>query len=131
MPWFINNDTHRIVWYDREYNTDYMDGLVDKVNDEEECYLIVNNEVVEQGPLIALVDLLKDGAYVIPVEYYEEGIIIEDVTDESEGVPTETEPPSRDEVYYDDDDTTAPYKLASASESPVYVFKSPKQKYGI
>jgi hypothetical protein len=131
MPWFIDNDTHHIVWYDKKYNTDYMDGLVDTIDDNEECYLIVNNEIKEQGPLVGVVDLLEDGAYVIPVEYYEEGVIIEDVTDESEGVPIEPDPPSTDEVYYDDDDTTYPYKLASSSESPVYKFKSPKEKFGI
>ena len=133
MPWFLNTDTYRVVWYDKQYNTDYMDGIVDTIDDNEECYLIVNNEIAEQGPLVALVDSLgeNDSACVIPIEYYEEGIIVEDVTDESEGVPIESDPQKTDDVYYDDDDTTYPYKLDSASESPVYIFKSPSKKYGI
>lgn len=131
MPWFINNDTHRVVWNDKKYNTDYMDGIIDPIDDSTECYLVVNNEVSEQGPVIDLWDILEDGnGYIIPIEFYEEGVIEEDVTEESEGEPVEVEV-TEPEIYYDDDDKTYPYKLDSDSESPVYVFKSPKDKYGI
>jgi len=132
MPWFIKNDTHHVVWNDKKYNTDYMDGIIDPIEDNEECYLVSSNEIKEQGPVIDLWDLLEGmSGYIIPLEYYDDGILIEDITEEQEGIPVETEPEKAEEVYYDDDDTTAPYKLDRASETPVYVFKSPKDKYGI
>ena len=119
MPWFIDNTTHHILWYEREYNMDYMDGLVDKVDDEEECYLIIDNEIIEQNSLVELVDDFEesDNTYIIPMKFYdEEQAIIE---------------PIEEEIQQIDEDSDTPFKLVRDSESPVYRYKSPKDKYGI
>ena len=124
MAFFKSNDTNKVVWYDKQYNTDYMDGIVDLLEDCTECYLVSGSSITEQGPLFSLWDdyseNLNDTIYIIPSEFYEEA--------------TETVSVVKDD-YVESVDLSEPeevpdgFHLVRAKESPVYVYKTPKDRY--
>jgi|SaaInlV_200m_DNA_2_1039689.scaffolds.fasta_scaffold12828_2 hypothetical protein len=115
MPYFKDTSTNRILYNKNQYNIEYMDGLIDLVDDFCECYLIVSGAVTEEGVLQELYednqDILNNNTYIMEIEFYnEDGVVIEEFKPVATDVP-------------------AGFQLVSETESPVYTYKSPKKKY--
>ena len=117
MPYFKDTSTNRILYNKNQYNIEYMDGLIDLVDDFCECYLIVSGAVTEEGVLQELYednqDILNNNTYIMEMEFYDEdGIIIEKTS-----------------VEQVNSDIPVGFQLVSDNETPVYNYKTPKKKY--
>jgi|TARA_Y100000034_G_C6616383_1_gene268569 hypothetical protein len=122
MPFFKNINNKKIVWYDRLYNTDYMDGLVDPVDDLDECYLIINNQIEDQGPLELLWEAVNEESFLILMSDYElhakiekAHVSINNIEDDEEKDLLNSFPEN--------------FNLVRDTERPVHKYKSPKDKY--
>ena len=40
MPYFKNTDDQTIVWRDHEYNSEYLNGYLELVNDSDQCVIL-------------------------------------------------------------------------------------------